>query len=778
MPGQALNNIGKIRLSVILPAAGFILVLGWSQRAEPPRMRVALFPASTMAGTAGTYRLSFILDDESMAAGGGVKIRFVKGFGKPQANDPVSPGYATAAASNPGTTVRITQILEDDPAVSWPVDRNAWVLTAIVAGNALRRGDTLHVVLGASPQGLLPGPGSAFIDTVRVACDLSGNGGYQEIYPPPVLTILPEAPYRLSAHLPSRVAAGEIADLKIAVLDVRGNLASSFAGAVEISSTEAQSEFPPRITFTPEDQGRKTVPVRFAAAGIQSLRFTAAGLALQEAVSNPVEVTAGKPEYYLYWGDLHSHSSFSFDGYGKDPFIAARDAAGLDFYALTEHSTYGAKKNSGLTAAEWEQVKKDIVRYHQPGRFVTIPAYEFSAPPPSGHHNVYFNAHDQIVPYIPLLRDEDYGFIQNVWAVKERVLPPGIDMITVPHHTGIMWGVAADGAITHSAVSFGPGFGNAKMRPLIELFSQHGSSEAYEPDHPLSYKSLHYINDRRDCVDGPHYAQDAWALGEWLGVIASSDDHTSRPGRANLGLAAVYARELTRTAIFEALKSRRTYATTGKRMLLHFEVNGHLMGAKFTLPAREYPRLKLKVVATEDLDFVEVLRWEINKGVHQNGHPVFLSLLKSAGHGREFEREMVDSTYSGSALYYARARQKRSPGDNREGWAWSSPVWVYEQGDTNVDEQANSPRRFELSRAHPNPFKKETALRYYLPQAGRVKGVLYNTLGQQIEVVLQAAQTAGWHDFKIRRKDWTSGIYFVRLEAAGRIATQKILLVE
>jgi hypothetical protein len=445
----------------------------------------------------------------------------------------------------------------------------------------------------------------------------------------------------------------------------------------------------------------------------------------------------------------------------------------LDFYALTEHGSYGAKANSGLTTAEWEHVKREVVRHHRPGEFVTIPAVEFSAPPPSGHHNIYFNAPDAIVPQLPLLREEKYMQTQRVWAEKERLLPAGVEMVTIPHHTGIIWGPAPGGGILHAGVSFGPGYSDEQLRPLIELYSQHGLSEAFAPGHPLSYKSLH-PGDRRDLLDGPHYAQDAWALGEHLGVIASSDDHTSRPGRDNVGMAAVYATELTREAIFEALKNRRTYAVTGRRLLLHFDVNGSLMGSRLMLQSRQYPRLSVKVVGTQDLDFVEVLRWEERNGVYTNGHPAFTALLKTHGTGRHFHRQFVDSTFSGSSLYYVRVKQMRTGTSGPEAWAWSSPIWVQQQGDS----AGAFPRRLELSAGSPNPFRSETALRYHLPRAIRLKVVLYNALGQHIETLLEGAQAEGWHNVRILGRDLPAGVYFVRLEAEGQTATKKILLVK
>jgi hypothetical protein len=70
---------------------------------------------------------------------------------------------------------------------------------------------------------------------------------------------------------------------------------------------------------------------------------------------------------------------------------------------------------------------------------------------------------------------------------------------------------------------------------------------------------------------------DAFRLGHRVGIVANSDGHKGRPGAegpgASLfgaygGLTAVLLPELSRDAVFEALRARRHYATTGARMLL------------------------------------------------------------------------------------------------------------------------------------------------------------------------------------------------------------------
>nr|MBC8492180.1 DUF3604 domain-containing protein [Chloroflexota bacterium] len=108
----------------------------------------------------------------------------------------------------------------------------------------------------------------------------------------------------------------------------------------------------------------------------------------------------------------------------------------------------------------------------------------------------------------------------------------------------------------------------AEVMPLVEVFSTHGNSEYYDcPRHVLWQARGQSV-------------VDALLRGFRLGFIGSSDYHEVLTGhllriqdtprtinnqhmQARCGLAAVRANALTRTGLFEAMKARRTYATSG-----------------------------------------------------------------------------------------------------------------------------------------------------------------------------------------------------------------------
>ncbi|MCB0188401.1 MAG: DUF3604 domain-containing protein, partial [Caldilineaceae bacterium] len=81
---------------------------------------------------------------------------------------------------------------------------------------------------------------------------------------------------------------------------------------------------------------------------------------------------------------------------------------------------------------------------------------------------------------------------------------------------------------------------------------------------------------------------DAFDMGYIVGIMCNSDGHKGRPGAegpgagefgiAN-GLTCVLADSLTRDAVFDALKNRHCYGTTGPRIDLGFTVNNQPMGS-------------------------------------------------------------------------------------------------------------------------------------------------------------------------------------------------------
>jgi hypothetical protein len=363
--------------------------------------------------------------------------------------------------------------------------------------------------------------------------------------------------------------------------------------------------------------------------------------------SNP-RIPLEDDELRLFWGDLHAQSEYHVMhsqkkdarqtewskgiscGSPDEVYSYARDVSMLDFVAITDQGA--------ITGVGWDVLVEKAAQYYRPGQFVTFNSYEAGSP--VGHRNVYY-------------RGADAGPRQD--ASKFNYMPEFLyqyyanrpDVLMIPHHvkTWTDWS-----------------FYNANLEPVMEIYSCWGQSE--DPSTSRWDKGM---------TPGAG-AWNALQRGYRLGMIASSDNHVGMPGRSYPhdrqvhtpfpgGIAAVWARELSRETIFDAIRNRQCYGTTGARIILKFSVNGHPMGSELTIEDAQTPRtISAKIHGTAGVEVVEIIR---------DGRIVHVSVPEPGeADAKHFVRWEDASPLEHSAFYYVRIRQVDGE------MAWSSPVWV------------------------------------------------------------------------------------------------------
>ena len=461
---------------------------------------------------------------------------------------------------------------------------------------------------------------------------------------PPELIVTPGEAESVRILVPSGVEPGESFDVLIVSLDRFDNASATRYEDVTLvrSDGEVVAE---GLSFT----GTARVPVAINEEGVY--RF-----GMGEVVSSAVRVREGRRG--PYWGDIHIHSRISHDAQGADPYGYARDVSGLDFAAVCDHwDSIGPEGYRQKT--DWANAA------HEPGRFVTIFADERNPREWTGHHNMYFLTEAVFLKHAAL--DDRRGFLNP--HNPDPTPPDAREVMVAPHHTGILFGDFAPGrggnAVDLDAVD------DHGLRPFMEIYSHHGQSENYAPQHALAYEFNRMRNPERrsnTSAPGPHYAQDYWIAGRQLGVIASSDEHSGQGGRRHGGVAVVFADGLTREGVFEAVRLRRSYATTGERILVDFTVDGVELGQEVRRKLGTELPIRLRVWATELLLRVEVLRYR--PGVDSR----FMTLYSGSPRPESMDADVeVTDTVEGPAVYYARVTQH--PID-WPGMAWTSPVWI------------------------------------------------------------------------------------------------------
>ena len=93
------------------------------------------------------------------------------------------------------------------------------------------------------------------------------------------------------------------------------------------------------------------------------------------------------------------------------------------------------------------------------------------------------------------------------------------------------------------------------------------------------------------------------------------------------------------------------------------------------------------------------------------------------------------------------------------------------------------PTRFELLQNYPNPFNSRTELTFHVPTEARVRVEVLNILGQPVRVLYNESSAAGSHRLVWDGKnehglEVVSGIYLVRMQAAGFTATRRMAFIK
>jgi hypothetical protein len=290
--------------------------------------------------------------------------------------------------------------------------------------------------------------------------------------------------------------------------------------------------------------------------------------------------------YKTYFGDLHNHGVVGYaQGSLRRSFEIARNH--LDFFAFTPHAYWhdiGHYDNNiedrwlngfAVTRARWPEVLRVAREFDDPGRFVPLVGYEWHSTSLGDYHVVFPDLDAE------LRTPDDLRELQRF--AKER------GCLMIPHHPANRTGRrGANFAHRDPAVS-----------PLLEIYSEWGNAEHDRGPHPY----LRHTEAGRWTRNTLQYLL---AQGHRVGVVASTDNHLGYPGAWGEGLAVVLATDLSRPAIFDALRNRRTYAVTGDRILLDFTLNGRVMGQE--LPYARDRRIRVSVRGWDQVDRVEVLK--------------------------------------------------------------------------------------------------------------------------------------------------------------------------
>jgi hypothetical protein len=603
-------------------------------------------------------------------------------LGQPQVSDPKQHDYVSAHCSRSAVDLEVS------------IEQQLMALKGmvrVIPQGDLLAGERITVRFGDQSQGS-PGatlswhPGSPQAVVLRRG---RGEGSYVTAAGSyPTLLVTGATATGFVVNVPATPRVGEPVSFRVQAvqgvdLTPTSNVlpVENFTGNIELSTTDEKAELDSMACFEPEHRGTLHLTVTFHTPGTHVVHVRR-----KDPEGDPVEAYSNAVWVGEQWqrlcGDLQRHSAQGGHAGLTDTLCWQQLFDRGDDFGAVLHHVAGAFAGFRHTNAVCRSFQKDVDPDEK--RFVAFPAFEWSH---SGDHRhiVFQRPTDEIAFTDRPYRGVEEPAPHKAYELKdllERVRSPAkseVPRLAIPHHT--LW-TRPDWP--RGAYPWGPRKDDP-AQPLVEIYSWHGSSEKLTGQDDSTGYLMKGDPKQQHRPPAKASVQDALALGYRFGLIGGSDHHgyalqqvEQEPdgsisyGRS--GLAFVLGDRNTpalRDRIYDALATRRTYATTGARILLSFEAvdaNGTRTVMGEAKAMRDPVEFRVRAAAS-------------GLGRPERARFTRLSIYKDGTelvHEERWDGELeVNLTWRESATpgeaaqhcYYVRVQQ-----DDLH-LAWSSPIW-------------------------------------------------------------------------------------------------------
>ncbi|OGU54583.1 MAG: hypothetical protein A2V66_02320 [Ignavibacteria bacterium RBG_13_36_8] len=97
---------------------------------------------------------------------------------------------------------------------------------------------------------------------------------------------------------------------------------------------------------------------------------------------------------------------------------------------------------------------------------------------------------------------------------------------------------------------------------------------------------------------------------------------------------------------------------------------------------------------------------------------------------------------------------------------------------TGVEAMDGIPKYYELEQNYPNPFNPSTTIQYGLPKDSHVRVVVYDMLGQQVAILVDQYQSAGYHEVIFEADGLDSGMYLYKIQSGDYTQVRKMIFLK
>jgi len=521
------------------------------QRAEDRLGTVSLDPhGPVVAGRFGTWTITLTIGSLGVDEGGTIKFaqRYASDWQTPQFDRSTESGYTTASTTG---QAKLGLHFERKG------DIRPWMKCLIldVYDGTLAPGDAVTIVLGDRSQGSPGIRAQTFVESrheFRILVDPTNACVVERLPSSPLFPVVAGDAVELVAIVPTQAALGDPVEVFVKGQDEWGN----------------PTPCPSDLHLAWEGSGKAEIVGQHLTFMASGTGFVIASAGDTRGRSNPITCHAQPPTLERYWGDLHAQTETTI-GTGSDDeyFGFGREVARLDFMSHQGNDFQ-------VTDENWRKLQQTVGRFHQDGRFVVFPGYEWSANTfAGGDRNVIYRSEGEPILrsshwQVPTVPEDERSPAHPASVLFDRLhRHVGADNVIVAAHVG---GRYADVRQYH----------DGDLCRLVEVASCWGVFE--------------------------WLLWDALEAGQLVGVMCNSDGHKGRPGAEGPGagefgieggLTCVLAPELTRDAVFEALRQRHCYGTSGPRIDLSFEIQGQPMGSVVEVDGDTVARATVKAAS-------------------------------------------------------------------------------------------------------------------------------------------------------------------------------------
>lgn len=530
---------------------------------------------STKKVTAGSVincTLKYTVGETGIDDSGSMKILFpiVTDFGVPQFSNSKKNNFVSFDSSNQNIVVLPISNASGYPA---KIHTRPWSkgMQLVFKNTHLKPGDTITVNFKNWKVQTF----YEKIFRIKILVDPFATDKFIELPQTISFKVLPDKPEKLVIITPSMVEKDTKFSFLVKAEDQWGNACFNYNGAVKLEKNTDFSDLPSKVELK---SGRTLINAKLISdfgtikAKFNNLVFT----------SNPVLLQTEK-NLNMYWADLHGQTEETVGtGTIEEYFNFAKNYSLLD---VTAHQG----NDFQITKSFWKKINTLSNKMSKSKQFIIFPGYEWSGnSSKGGDRNVLFlEEGNQIFR-------SSHALVEDISDIKTDA--PTIDKL----------------------------FKKLKGSKHIVMAHVGGRYAEMDTHDPNSEKLVE--------------VHSVWGTFEWIlfealergykvGVMANSDGHDGRvgssyPGFSEFnnygGLTCILAPKLTKDNIFNALRKRHCYGTTGNRIIIDEKVIVNdkelLMGDELSINKKQKATIQLKVCGTQPIDSIQV--FDTNKSIH------------------------------------------------------------------------------------------------------------------------------------------------------------------